>query len=142
MWKFALILLCPVRSPAADCPSAFADFLSAFENSNTYQLEHTRYPLHYSYVEMNAVPAPERINRQLGATEVKDFSRPLYPSPDKQYADSLGKEIIEGDTFRRHVRLSQRDTDYVLIYDFELVNACWMLTTLDDGQHWGPPLVN
>ena len=105
-----------------------------FENSRTFQAENTIYPLKHSSIDGGASPEPKTVKSELSKQQIEERKRPIYPYPKDQEKVPFVKKVTQQSPTKMQVMLFKEDTDYLLRYQFEMINSCWKLAEYNDDS--------
>lgn len=129
---FVLSLLPSLVFAQAECPSSFQSFFAQFEVDRTFQQQNIRYPLKYSFVDMDASPEPQIVKSPRSKAAVAADKQPVYPSLAHRKKAGLVKKVMAQSKTRVTIELNVPDTGYWLIYHFKTIKGCWKLVEFED----------
>ncbi|MCD5989338.1 hypothetical protein KDX30_15710 [Pseudomonas sp. CDFA 553] len=115
-------------SGQALCPSQdIFKFVDVFTEDVAIQKQFTNYPL-TKRVTVDAEPEPEQETQRVAKEKV---FFPVVPERNVRKERGLTLEVIENDQQKATVKLEKPDTDYQVLYIFEL-SSCWFLDEVQD----------
>lgn len=114
------------------CPSMeFPTFFDAFMERNAIQNAFTRWPLTSTSIDAEAQPEPAPVTRRIARHQARF---PLLTTAQRAAQDGLELSVRELGDRRAMVAYTKPDTDYQVIYRFELAGDCWYLTSIQDDS--------
>lgn len=129
---FILSLLPSLVFAQAECPSSFQTFFTKFEVDRAFQQQNIRYPLKYSFVDMDASPEPQVVKKPRSKAAVAADKQAVYPLLAHRKKAGLVKKVVAQSKTRATIELNVPDTGYWLIYYFKVVKGCWKLIEFED----------
>lgn len=118
--------------PDEACPSMeFPTFFDAFMERNAIQNAFTRWPLTSTSIDAQAQPEPAPVTRRIARHQARF---PLLSTVQRATQDGLELSVRELGDRRAMVTYAKPDTDYQVIYRFELAGDCWYLTSIQDDS--------
>ncbi|HOY22962.1 MAG TPA: hypothetical protein PK002_07385 [Cellvibrio sp.] len=127
----ALIIVCFSQFSYANCEKNLEGFLSAISENRDIQEQSILYPLKYTYVDIQS-PDMSLVEKMLSEQNVKDAEFSVYPLKSRQEAHGLVQKVLENKKGSAKVSVFKPDTDYSLIYKFQLKSGCWSLVEYID----------
>jgi hypothetical protein len=113
------------------CERHLENFLSSISESRSIQEEFILYPLKYIYVDKESLDM-SLVEKVLSENEVKSAEFSAYPLKSMQKAHGLVQKVVAQEKESAKVSLLKPDTDYSLIYKFQLKSGCWFLVEIID----------
>lgn len=114
------------------CPSMeFPAFFDAFIERNAIQNAFTRWPLTSTSIDADAQPEPTPVTRRIARHQARF---PLLSTVQGATQDGLEVSVRELGDRRAMVTYAKPDTDYQVIYRFELASDCWYLIGIQDDS--------
>jgi hypothetical protein len=111
------------------CPSLdFSGFIKVFSEDVDVQIRFTEYPLKYQRLDLDAVPEPKLILKNIKREQVLF---PVIPNKSEIKRKSFVLKIEMKKTNHVQVTISKQDTDYKINYIFYR-KSCWRLQKIED----------
>lgn len=114
-----------------DCEKNLEGFLSSISGNRDIQEKFILYPLKYTYVDIQS-PDMSLVEKMLSEQNVKEAEFSVYPLKSRQDAHGLVQKVLEKGKSSAKVSVFKPDTDYSLIYKFQLKSGCWSLVEYID----------
>jgi hypothetical protein len=125
---FALALVVFSQFTYADfqCEKNLENFLISISENRNMQERYISYPLKHTYVDTESPDMP-LVEKMLSEKSIKSAEFSVYPLKSIQLSHGLVQKILEQEKVSAKVSLFKPDTDYLLIYKFQLKSGCWFL---------------
>ncbi len=108
------------------CDKNLEIFLNSISENRDIQEKFISYPLKYTYVDIQSADMP-LVEKMLNEENVRMAEFSVYPLKSTQRARGLVQKVLEKDKSSAKVSMFKPDTDYSLVYKFQMKSGCWSL---------------
>jgi hypothetical protein len=126
IFSLLILLISQLTFAKNNCEKDFKVLLNSISENRKLQEKVISYPLKYTYVDTQSEDMPLLV-KHLSEESIKAAEFSVYPLKSTQKAHDLVQKILEQNESSAKVSVFKPETDYSLIYEFQIKSGCWSL---------------